>query len=553
MPRLVPTEPDFFEALRAERTVWTSLRTQLADEAVLFHGQRFQERALEAEADLIVAIPGAGWAVIEVKGGDVRREQGQWEQRQKGVWTRIDPVGQAQTCRHVLQRYLQRHGSAAYKARTVHMIAVPDRDVPSDFESPDCPRALVLGRNDLATAAQRVLLAIQEHGQGHSPLLPDDLDTMVQAIQGTGLTQAELLTFAAEHDERLQQMTQDQTSMLDLLRNHHRLAVVGGAGSGKTWVALEQTRRLARSGQRVALVCYSRGLAHFLRRITEAWPRREQPAYVGLFHELPVRWGAPRGQADDSTWWEEQLPALLGTLAAAQPEAERYDSIVVDEAQDFSTSWWPPTLQALKDPDRGGLYLFLDEGQRIFPRAGGTPIELAPFPLDRNLRNTKRIAQVFGSLSLEQQKYAGLEGPPVRFVQCSSEDAVEVADAEVERLLDLGWEPTSVALLTTRHRHWMQKDLVERHGWDAYWDEFFDGDDVFYGHVLGFKGLERQVVVLAVNGVRDSERAKEMLYVGLSRARTQLVVCGDLELIGAVGGVGVRDRLARAMTAASAT
>lgn len=51
---------------------------------------------------------GAGWAVIEVKGGDVRRHEGAWEQRQKGLWRRIDPVGQAQDCRHVLQRYLAR-------------------------------------------------------------------------------------------------------------------------------------------------------------------------------------------------------------------------------------------------------------------------------------------------------------------------------------------------------------------------------------------------------------------------------------------------------------
>ena len=78
------------------------------------------------------------------------------------------------------------------------------------------------------------------------------------------------------------------------------------------------------------------------------------------------------------------------------------------------------------------------------------------------------------------------------------------------------------------------------------WDEFFEGDDVFYGHVLGFKGLERPVVVLAVNGFRDRSRAKEMLYVGLSRARTQLVVCGDLDEIAAIGGEGVRKRLERA-------
>ena len=69
---------------------------------------------------------------------------------------------------------------------------------------------------------------------------------------------------------------------------------------------------------------------------------------------------------------------------------------------------------------------------------------------------------------------------------------------------------------------------------------------VFYGHVLGFKGLERPAVVLCINGFRDVARAKEMLYVGLSRPRTKLVVCGELALISQVGGEGVRRRLAAA-------
>ena len=67
----------------------------------------------------------------------------------------------------------------------------------------------------------------------------------------------------------------------------------------------------------------------------------------------------------------------------------------------------------------------------------------------------------------------------------------------------------------------------QTHGPDAYWASYWDGDDLFYGHVLGFKGLERPAVVLAVNGFRDPDRASEMLYVGLSRARDLLVVCGD--------------------------
>jgi hypothetical protein len=392
----------------------------------------------------------------------------------------------------------------------------------------------------------RMLSALDQHGEGSAPLSPSGTVEMTKLLTGSNLMPAGVFAFHAEHEERVRQLTQDQTRILGFLRNQTRVAVVGGAGSGKTWLALEQARLLARDGQSVALVCYSRGLARFLQRVTAEWRRRERPSYVGLFHDLPVKWGAPVGEEDNSAWFEEELPAWLGRLAAERPAADRFDSIVVDEGQDFSASWWPPTLLALKDPDKGGLYVFLDEGQRVFDRLDASPIELAPFVLDRNLRNTKRIAQVFGSLCLDQQKYDGLDGPAVKFVACSSDEAVDAADTEVERLTEVeGWPPGSVALLTTKHRHPVQTDAVERAGWDGYWDEFFAGEDVFYGHVLGFKGLERPVVVLAVNGFRDLSRAKEMLYVGLSRAQTLLVVCGDPELIATVGGEAVRRRLTR--------
>jgi hypothetical protein len=544
MPRLVPPQPDFGPERLAEKTVWTALREQLPDDAVLIHGQRVQERRQEYEADLVVAVPGAGWAVIEVKGGDIRRERGQWQQRQQGTWRPIDPVGQAQDARHVVQRHLGRLGVAAARSAAAHLVAFPDRDVPATFDAPDCPRTMVIARRDLPLAASVVVDAIRKHGQGYGPFDAEHAEELELALVGSSLPQTDVLAFDAEHEARVEDMTEQQTRLLGFLRNQHRAAVVGGAGSGKTWLALEQARLLARQGQSVALVCYSRGLARFLKRVTDSWKPRERPSYVGLFHELPVRWGAPRGEEDDSRWWEEELPALLGELAAARPSADRFDSIVVDEGQDFSASWWPPTLQALKDPERGGLYVFLDEGQRVFDRSGEAPIELAPFPLDRNIRNTKRIAQTFGSLCLEQPAYAGLDGPPVRFVPCDSQDSVAVADDEVARLTDHeGWPPGSVALLTTRHRHPVQREVVELHGWDEYWEDYFAGDDVFYGHVLGFKGLERPAVVLAVNGFRDRSRAREMLYVGLSRARTQLVVCGDLDEIADIAGEGVRRRL----------
>jgi superfamily I DNA/RNA helicase len=338
-------------------------------------------------------------------------------------------------------------------------------------------------------------------------------------------------------------MTHDQLKTLASLRYHRRLRVIGGAGTGKTWLAMEQARRLAAHGERVALVCYSRGLARYFERFTQTWKPRERPAYVGLFHRLPIGWGAAEGADDDSDYWERRLPLQLGELARAQPVAERFDAVVVDEGQDFGELWWPSLLACLREPDTGGLFVFMDEAQRVFGRRGEVPIRIPPFVLDENIRNTKRIAQLFSSLSGEQLRPRGMDAPPVRLYDVATEQVMDVVDDVVESVLDEGFAPGQVALLTTQHRHPEQRNAVEMGGWAAYWDDFFAGDSVFYGHVLGFKGLERPVVVLAVNGFKDAERAKEMLYVGLSRARTLLVVVGSRALLEQVGGGGVRSRL----------
>jgi hypothetical protein len=338
-------------------------------------------------------------------------------------------------------------------------------------------------------------------------------------------------------------LTCDQADVLDRLVYLPRVEIRGGAGSGKTWLAVEKARRLTDEGKRVALMCYSRGLAEFLVRRVGTLRRRERPAYVGTFHNLGIGWGVAPGSDDDSAYWEEFLPTQMVSLAQALPEAERFDAIIIDEAQDFAESWWSAVLASLRDPESGCLYVFADEGQRVFTRQGRRTVDLVPIPLDENLRNTKQIAGTFSSLAPSQMRIRGQSGVPVRFVPCATEDAVEVADDEAVALLEGGWPNEAVALLTTGSRHPVQAER-QLAGQDVYWSSFWDNEDLFYGHVLGFKGLERPAVVLAVNGFRDEARAREMLYVGLSRARDLLVVCGDLELIRRVGGEAVARRLA---------
>jgi len=543
MPRCYPTDPEFSEDRRAERVVWEALRDQLPDDAALFHSVNLLDRDREQEIDVLVAWPGVGLAVIEVKGGAMSRGGDGWHQGSGAHRHRSDPVTQAQDGRHVLTRYLAGRRAEAAGARAAHLVAFPSTSIAQAWVSPDCTRDMVIDSGDLGRAAVMVRSAIEEHGQGHAPLTIAGLDGLVRVLVSELPRQSDRLVLAIEHDQRVEQMTRDQAKILDTLRFQHRLKVTGGAGSGKTWLALEQGRRLARAGQRVALVCYSRGLGRYFERVVATWPARDRPAYVGLFHDLPLRWGAEPGSDDDSDYWERRLPLRLGELAAERPAADLFDAVVVDEAQDFGDLWWLSLVACLRDPVAGGLFVFLDDGQRVFPRQGHVLMDLEPLVLGENLRSTKPIAQLFGSLSGEPLRTRGLAGEPVRLVDVSDEAAVGAADDAVEALLDEGWRPGQIALLTTWKRHPEQANAVDVGGWAAYWEDFFAEESVFYGHVLGFKGLERPVVVLAVNGFRDRGRAREMLYVGLSRARTLLVIVGARAELDDVGGGGVRKRL----------
>src|SRR5215207_7158531 len=149
--RLFPAEPQF-EA-ETERQFVMALREQLPDSAVLFCNLRFTDRREDREADVIVAWPGVGVAVIEVKGGSVSLRDGQWWQT-GGVSKAIHPVDQALKCKYLLRGFFNRHPRwSRGNPRLTHLVALPTTTLPEEFVAPDAPRWLVLDRTDTAQAA----------------------------------------------------------------------------------------------------------------------------------------------------------------------------------------------------------------------------------------------------------------------------------------------------------------------------------------------------------------------------------------------------------------
>ncbi len=244
-----------------------------------------------------MAFADAGIVVVEVKGGQVWYDDGWWIDR-RGRHDRIDPVTQARDAQYALRTWLDH--DPRWRGRTglrwAHALVLPYTRIDDDFATPDAQRWQVAGRDDLESLADFLRRIIVQQTNGKRPLTFDDCDALQEALGGRGLPQRDLVGLATEREDEVERLSAEQAVILQAARQLHRVEVRGGAGSGKTWLAVEQARRLTRDGKRVALTCYSRGLAAWLERRVASLPRKERPAYVGTFHNLGVDWGAPSRQ-----------------------------------------------------------------------------------------------------------------------------------------------------------------------------------------------------------------------------------------------------------------
>ena len=539
MPICIPAHPVFKSD--AERTVWDILKRDLPDRAFVISNLPMSHRGDDFEVDFVVVWPGIGVCNLEVKGGYVqRRGVEDWTTTNRhGGSDRIDPNGQLRRNHYAIKEYVDTHWSLKETAKLAGLAVFPDTAFPADFDPPDLRADRIVDRDELQNLVERIRKVCYE--TLHQVASADYCFAFVNALTATRDATRDFVSMKDERAAIIRRWTAEQKIILDVAKSMPCFAVTGPAGSGKTYLALEQTHRLTKQGKRIALLCFSRGLSRYLKSVVETWPEGERPAFVGTFHQLGrSAWGveAPAGAPVD--WWESTSAELMLEHLRGNRKAVRFDGFVVDEAQDISDLWWSVIHEAnTSSIDQPVLCVFGDVDQSLFARSGYEALSvLPPLTLTKNLRNTAPIAEVVGLLAPELPPHNGLEGPPVRFVECSASDAMGVADDQIDALLDAGWSPGDIALVTTNHRHEVQKER-QAEGRDAYWDSYWDDSDIFYAHVTGFKGLERPVVVVAVDGWQDPDRAREYLYVALSRARDLLIVCGSAEDVEAAGGAAV--------------
>ncbi|WP_443427956.1 NERD domain-containing protein [Arthrobacter rhombi] len=345
----MPTEPEFEPGQEAEQAVWRRLCSELPDDVVVAHSVEVHNGTAEHEIDLLVLWPNVGLAAIEVKGGRNSIENGQWIQSDRKGGHRIQsPIAQSQGSSHALSTWLESQLGSKISSRFAYMACFPYTKVQSDWSMAGTPRSLVIDLTDLTSdLAACVRTAIEQEGGGASGLVPSFMERMLVHLRGDLATERTVAGDASELEDEQNSLTDRQATLLSATRSLPRVRFLGGAGSGKTYLALRKAEQLCWEGKRVGLFCYNKGLGLYLRNEVDRW-RGNKPVFTGEFHEYALKAGLPSGEGQD--YYDAHMPRLLREISANMSEPDKLDAVIVDEAQGFAPLWWEALLSRVRDP-----------------------------------------------------------------------------------------------------------------------------------------------------------------------------------------------------------
>jgi hypothetical protein len=530
----------------AERLLYHACAGHLPDSWIVMHGvgwlTRRARRDEYGEADFVIVHPGHGIVVLEVKGGHIRGEWSspQWESvsRAGRCYPIHNPVQQAQRAMWTLhQRLRESPQTSAWSYRISWGVAFPDMLVAGTEFGLDADRSLVIDSSDLATL-ENALARVAGKRPLERRLPREAIAALVRLIQPVvEISRPGLVAEVMAGEAEIIRLTDEQREVLGILQHQRRAVIDGCAGSGKTMLAMEKAIQLATDGDNVLLTCYNKNLAHWMASVVAL-----QPAEVAgrirtsHYHDLAVRLceeaGMPSAvRAGDPAYWNEELP---GDLLRAIPHlATRFDAIVADEGQDFDDGWWLTLIELLRDPANGVFYIFQDERQDIYHRAGAGPFEALPFTLQGNLRNTAAIhARVSAYYEGDPKPRArGPAGREVEVLPLGNRPLRMVLHETIDRLVrQEGLRPDQVVVLTPSSQAHSALVGGDAHGGLALtWSTTPGLREIRVSTIHAFKGLESDVVILTeTDRLQDRQSDHRLCYVALSRARHHLIVLGDL-------------------------
>lgn len=555
----------------AEKNLFKRLKRELPDKYHVLHSLGIPKHTnkIWGEADFVVIGP-KGVLCIEVKGGGVNYRNGRWWFTNRKGETNSkheSPMDQAKTCMISLRARLREHfGSRCPIFNCTYGYAAFFLDQSFDRESAEWDLNRISDVSVLRASGRSLDQIIESHFSysseeyrrlykskelfNLSPTLINDLRNFCrrdyEAVLPLGVE------IDAAH-QSLIRLTEEQIIAYDNLSTS-RLLVKGGAGTGKTLLALHKARKHYSNGDRVLFLCYNKLLAkHIAGQVKrEGINDRLQ---VSTFHKFmldTVKEGGLMVETQkmrvdqQKIFYKEELPELFMRAFCEKSTTTPFDVLIVDEGQDLRVE--QTYFEVLDWLIEGGLKegrwaWFEDEQQSIFNRgavSSENPIDKfnsGSIRLTKNCRNTSLIARFVSSTTKTMRgEVLQKEGPIVRheYYESQSEQASLLKKSLNALLREDGLSEEDIVILSASSdaKGVVESPLVPRGFKFDKLEKRSVARKGSIGHSTAglFKGLESRIVIVTdVNSLDQGEDLKR-LYVALTRANTLLVVLMNRDL-----------------------
>ena len=527
---MIPARP-LADSTGSEAQVFGLLEAiDLGPEAVAFGFVHLSEHEYKkwGEIDFVV-LSRDGLVVLEVKGGVAScDESGTWSYVSRGyhpVKRRESPMAQASSAYFSLRdNYLVPAVGADVVRRAPSGFCVALAGTPCDAAAglvggTEMPEALVASKEDVRDpgAFLGFLSGVTTHWQDNDSPHPGkwsaaEVAAISRAIRPWCDRVPPLSLSAARLRQEQLVLTEDQYEVLDFAEKAPRLLCTGGAGCGKTLLAVECLRREAQNNP--LLVTGTSTLAPHLRASVP-----ELASRIVSFDELS----------------EGSIPGL-GV----------FGSLVVDEGQQLTdrTSFAILGRHLVGGLADGRWRWFSDPHNQVlagakFDMSCQEELEQRSFPgsLRHNCRNTPEIAQTVETLtgmSVGSNRMQG-RGPDVHFAPGSSRQERNAAAASKlkEWLADPQVKAGEIAILSplalSQSSAWDIASLagVPARAWQAGWDRRPSyPSEIAVASIDDFRGLEAPYV-LVCDMDADVLDPRRNFYLGLTRANFAAFVVAE--------------------------
>ena len=490
----------------------------------------------ETEIDFLIFDGEKNLINLEVKGGVIEYNGATSKWYQNGKELKPSPDRQASAATHALIKFL---GKDVENINVNWALGFPNCVRPgSSSPIAEVPDALIVDERDftdIGAAIQKICDYNEKHFGKAGVKRHFAGKILERLLRSVGFV-TKIGVRLIQDQSQLVKATDQQLEILEDLELNERTAVMGYAGTGKTIIATEFAKRMSDSGKRVLLLFYNRMVANSVRYGLG----RDSPIECTTFHSLARReveasdpsWWKANAKKDDDEFWETEAP--LKMLEVLDSRAPAYDTIIVDEGQDFKTEWFE-TLEKLLVQNEGSRYVvFYDANQDIFGRWSNLPWEPNTYTrkrLRKNCRNTKAIIDYLNSIIPSEM--VGFDnspsGQPVVVKELPSQAAeTESIKNDVTSFLKEGIDPGKIVILINERLADSAVSSIEsigRHPVEWMGRTYRpDSSAIQVTNIRNFKGLEADVLLVVGAQGGDSTETPELLYTQASRARLLLTI-----------------------------